>query len=123
MEDSESLTAWSRRFLPTGIGGRSHLADFPSRESWLGSCLPFIFSKFRAQVADREDEMTCQEMLTETRASRTDLARFVEAASHDERPYLIVPARAVEGWQEREPQIWAKVRGWLASQGKSLVVI
>jgi hypothetical protein len=67
--------------------------------------------------------MTCLEMLTEVRASRTDLARLVEAASRDERPYLIVPARAVEGWQEREPQVWAKVRGWLASQGKSLVVV
>jgi hypothetical protein len=67
--------------------------------------------------------MTCQEILIEVRGSRTDLARLVEAASRDERPYLIVPARAVEGWQEREPQIWAKVRGWLASQGKSLVVI
>ena len=64
-----------------------------------------------------------QEMLTEVRASRTDLARFVEAAFRDELPYLIVPARAVEGWQEREPQIWAKVRAWLASEGKSIVVI
>ncbi len=43
------------------------------------------------------------ELLTEVRASRTDLARLVEAASRDEQLYIVVPARAVEAWQRREP--------------------
>lgn len=64
-----------------------------------------------------------QEILEEARASRTDLARVLEAASRNERPYVIVPAKAVKAWQEREPQIWAKVLSWLASQGKSVVTV
>lgn len=62
------------------------------------------------------------ELLTEVRASRTDLARLVEAASRDEQPYVVVPARAVEAWQRREPQTWANVCAWLASQGKTVVL-
>jgi hypothetical protein len=62
------------------------------------------------------------EVLTEVRASRTDLARLVEAATRDEQPYVVVPARAVEAWQRREPQAWAKVCAWLASQGKTVVL-
>ena len=64
-----------------------------------------------------------QDFLEEVRASRTDLVRIVEAAAHDDRPYVIVTARAVQAWQEREPQVWAKVRAWLASQGKSIVTV
>ncbi len=62
------------------------------------------------------------ELLTEVRASRTDLARLVEAASRDEQLYIVVPARAVEAWQRREPQAWAKVCAWLASQGKTVIL-
>jgi len=62
------------------------------------------------------------EVLTEVRASRTDLARLVEAATRDEQPYVVVPARAVEAWQRREPQAWVKVCAWLASQGKTVVL-
>lgn len=64
-----------------------------------------------------------QEILEELRASRTDLARVVEAATRDERPYVIVPVKAVKAWEEREPQIWEKARSWLASQGKSVVTV
>jgi hypothetical protein len=62
------------------------------------------------------------ELLDKLRVSRTDLARLVEAASQDERPYVVVPARAVEAWQRREPQTWANVCAWLASQGKTVVL-
>jgi hypothetical protein len=62
------------------------------------------------------------ELLDEVRASRTDLARLVEAASRDEQPYVVVPIRAVEAWQRREPKAWANVCAWLASQGKTVVL-
>jgi hypothetical protein len=64
-----------------------------------------------------------QDIMEEVRASRTDMARIVEAAARDDLPYVIVSAKAVQAWQEREPQAWAKVQAWLASQGKSIVTV
>ena len=67
--------------------------------------------------------MINESLLAEVRASRTDLARLVEAAADDERRFVVVPAKAVQAWQQREPQAWANVCNWLASQGKTLVVV
>ena len=36
----------------------------------------------------------------------------------DQLPHLGVPAKAVRAWQEREPQTWAMVCDWLASNGR-----
>ena len=66
---------------------------------------------------------TC-ELLAELRRSRTDLARLVEvAAEHADRPYVVVPAKAVTAWMEREPDAWAKVLVWLAANGKRVVQV
>ncbi len=65
--------------------------------------------------------MTAEELLAELRGTRTDLRRLVEAALRDQLPYIVVPARAVQAWQHREPETWAKVSAWLAAQGKTVV--
>jgi len=67
--------------------------------------------------------MTADELLAQLRASKTDLARFVEVMLRDQRADLVVPASAVRAWQEREPQTWAMVRDWLAEQGKSVRLV
>ncbi len=65
--------------------------------------------------------MTLEELLAELRASRTDLARVVEAAARTRLPYIVVPARSVSAWQQREPQTWVKVSQWLTAQGIEVV--
>ena len=67
--------------------------------------------------------MTADELLVRLRGSRTDLGRFVEIVLRDELPHLVVLAKAVRAWQEREPQTWAMVCDWLAEQGKSVVQV
>ncbi len=67
--------------------------------------------------------MTTEEILIHVQSSRTDLARLIEAASGDEWPYVVVSSRAVQAWQEREPQTWATVQTWFASQGKQVVIV
>jgi hypothetical protein len=39
--------------------------------------------------------MTTEELVTELRASRTDLARFVQAAHRDKLPFMVVGAQSV----------------------------
>jgi hypothetical protein len=41
----------------------------------------------------------------------------------DESPQLVVPAKAVRAWLDREPQTWAMVCDWLAEQGKNVVQV
>ncbi len=67
--------------------------------------------------------MTTDELLAQLRGSKADLGRFVEVMLRDKLPHLVVPANAVRAWQEREPQIWAMVRDWLAEQGKSVRLV
>ena len=55
--------------------------------------------------------------------SRTDLARFYEAARRTDLPYLVVTAQAVRAWKLREPQVFARFSLWLARQGKQLVEV
>jgi len=55
--------------------------------------------------------------------AQTDLGRFVEAMLRDKFPRLVVPAKAVRAWQEREPQTWAKVCDWRAAEGKGVVEV
>jgi hypothetical protein len=63
------------------------------------------------------------ELLTDLRSSKTDLARIVEAVVRDKPPYVVIPAQAVKAWQRREPGHWAKVSGWLADQNVTLVQV
>jgi hypothetical protein len=64
--------------------------------------------------------MTAEDLLSELQSSRTDLARLVEAA-RARHTRLVVPQRSVEAWQQREPETWTKVSGWLAAHGVSIV--
>jgi hypothetical protein len=65
--------------------------------------------------------MTAEDLLSELRTSRTDLARLVEAAAHDRHTRLVVPQRSVEAWERREPETWTKVSGWLTARGVAIV--
>ena len=65
--------------------------------------------------------MTAEDLLIELRSSRTDLARLVEAATRDQITQLVVPQRSVQAWEQREPETWMKVSGWLAARGISIV--
>ena len=67
--------------------------------------------------------MTADELIGQLRGSKTDLGRFVELMLRDQLHNLVVPAKAVRAWQERDPQTWAMVCDWLAEQGKSVVQI
>ena len=63
------------------------------------------------------------ELLDDLRTSRSDLARIVEAVVRDRLPYVVVPIMAIRSWERREPQHWAKVARWLASQNVKLVEV
>jgi len=65
--------------------------------------------------------MTVEDLLSELRNSRTDLARIVEAATRDQLTQVIVPQRSVDAWERREPETWTKVSGWLAARGITIV--
>jgi hypothetical protein len=67
--------------------------------------------------------MTTSDLIAELRGTRTDLARLVESAAHAERPYVVVPVRAVTAWMSREPEAWAKVLEWLAAHEKTIVQV
>ncbi len=67
--------------------------------------------------------ITADELLHDLRTSKTDLARIVKAVARDRLPYVVVPIQAVKSWERREPEHWAKVAGWLASQNVGLVEV
>jgi len=67
--------------------------------------------------------MTTEELVTELRASRTDLARFVQAAHRDKLPFMVVGAQSVRAWEQREPGLWARVRTWLEAHSIALLEV
>ena len=71
----------------------------------------------------RETTMDTDELLTELRSSRTDLARYVEMVIRDRRPCLVLPSQAVRAWEQREPKTWAKVARWLAAHDVAVLTV
>jgi hypothetical protein len=67
--------------------------------------------------------MTLDDLLAELSGSPTDLLRFVRAAAQSQRPFVVVRAATVTGWEERDPEAWAKVQEWLADHGKAVVQV
>ena len=67
--------------------------------------------------------MTAEELLAEVKDSRTDLTRIIEAAERPEWPCVVVSSHAVEAWERRAPGAWPRVRLWLDSQGKPVVIV
>lgn len=67
--------------------------------------------------------MTMKNLERDLVASRTDLARYFEAARRTDLPYLVVTAQAVQAWKLREPTLFARFTQWLAAQGKRLVEV
>ena len=70
----------------------------------------------RANPED-EGELATDVLLTELRMLKSDLARLVERVWQEKRQCVVVSARAVEAWEDREPHAWAAVRTWLADRG------
>ena len=67
--------------------------------------------------------MKTEDLVEDLIGSRTDLARYVAAASRTDLPYLVVSADAVRAWETREPEAWRKVREWLAGRHKVIVEV
>jgi hypothetical protein len=67
--------------------------------------------------------ITTIDLLTELRSSRTDLARIVEAAHRNKFPRLVLQARSVRAWEQREPSLWARVQTWLAAHSITVVEV
>ena len=67
--------------------------------------------------------MTVEELLAQLKDSRTDLTRIIEAAERAEWPCVVVSSDAVEAWERRAPGAWPRVRSWLDSQGKPVVIV
>jgi len=67
--------------------------------------------------------LSAEELVNELKNSRTDLARFVEAAARDRLTRIIVPQRSVDAWKRREPETWLKVSGWLTARGIAIVLV
>ena len=63
------------------------------------------------------------ELLSDLRASSTDLSRLIAVVLRDRPPYVVVPWQAVSAWERREPEQWARVSEWLAAHNVSLVRI
>ena len=53
----------------------------------------------------------------------TDLAGLVERVARNRLPWVVVPAAALRAWEERDPDGWAKVSAWLASNDVVVVRI
>jgi len=49
--------------------------------------------------------------------------RIIEAAERPEWPCVVVSSQTVEAWERRAPGAWPRVRSWLDSQGKPVVIV
>jgi hypothetical protein len=54
-------------------------------------------------------------------SSNTDLAGLVERVVRNELPWVVVPVAALRAWEERDPDGWAKVSAWLATNDVAVV--
>lgn len=53
--------------------------------------------------------------------TNTDLARLVERVARNGLPWVVVPAKAMDAWAERDPVGWSKVSDWLAAKGVAVI--
>ena len=67
--------------------------------------------------------MTVEELLAQVKGSSTDLMRIIEAAERPEWRAWWGALRAVQAWERRAPGAWPRVRSWLDSQGKPVVIV
>ena len=67
--------------------------------------------------------ITHDELLADLQDSETDLARVVKDVVRDRVPHILVSSATVRAWEQREPQHWAKVAGWLAVQNVAMVQV
>lgn len=77
----------------------------------------------RSSPREGGSTITVDQLLIDLKASKTDLARVIEAVVRDRPPYILLPAQAVRAWERRAPNDWAKVAGWLASRNVAVVQV
>jgi len=53
--------------------------------------------------------------------TNTDLAWLVERVARNHLPWVVVPAKALDAWAERDPVGWSKVSDWLAAKGVAVI--
>jgi hypothetical protein len=63
------------------------------------------------------------DLLADLQDSKTDLLRVIGAVVRGRVPYIFIPSTAVEAWERREPEHWARVTEWLAEQNVALVQV
>ncbi len=68
-------------------------------------------------------DVETEELEYDLMTSRTDLARYLNAARRSDLPYLVVTAEAVRAWKLREPKLFARFSLWLTGHGKQLVEV
>jgi hypothetical protein len=56
--------------------------------------------------------ITTTALVTGLRSSRTEPARIAEAAHRNKFTLLVVPAKSVRDWEQREPDSWTRVCDW-----------
>ena len=61
--------------------------------------------------------------LLATLQTNTDLAGLVERVAHNQLPWVVVPAAALEAWARRDPTGWQKVSAWLAANDVRVIRI
>ena len=53
--------------------------------------------------------------------TNTDLAWLVERVARNNLPWVVVPAKALDAWAERDPVGRSKVSDWLAAKGVAII--
>jgi hypothetical protein len=53
--------------------------------------------------------------------TNTDLAWLVERVARNNLPWVVVPAKALDAWAERDPVGWSNVSDWLAAKGVAII--
>jgi len=110
-----------------GTGKRCAVCDSPVSpgevEYEVGSVVAhaICFMAWHEESEALRGRMTTEELLMTLRASETDIGRYIQAMIRDQSPHLVVPAKAVRAWQQREPKTWAMVCDWIAARGMDVV--
>jgi hypothetical protein len=52
-----------------------------------------------------------------------DLVCLVDRVRQNKQPWVVVATAALKAWEQRDPEGWKKVSGWLAANGVTVVRI
>lgn len=72
------------------------------------------------EIEERPEPRPVDALLADLKTN-TDLARLVERVARNGLPWVVVPAKALDAWAERDPVGWSKVSDWLAAKGVAVI--